>query len=150
VTDHAEQDEALEALERELSLLLRRARASSGELARELHPELEAGAWGLVLSLEQVASARATDLAAHLGVGKTTMSRQLGALGKLGLVERDPDPVDGRAFLVRLTGEGRRRLAGVRDARRTRYHRLMQSWGHGEVAELARLLGRFNESVDRL
>jgi DNA-binding MarR family transcriptional regulator len=142
-------DEALEALERELSVLLRRARAVSAEMARELHPELEPGAYGLLMRLADVGAERATDLAGYFGVGKATISRQLRTLCDLGLVAREPDPADGRAYLVRLTDEGRCRFTGVRDARRAAFLELMASWGRGEVAELARLLRRFNELSER-
>src|SRR5690242_2685287 len=74
------------ALELELAVFLRRARANSGEMAREVHPELEAAAYGLFVRLESAGRQRATDLAAYFGVGKATMSRQLRALEGLGLV----------------------------------------------------------------
>src|SRR3954471_21719149 len=103
-------DHVFLALERELAVFLRRARASSGELAREVHPDLESAAYGLLMRLEDAGEQRATDLAAYIGVGKATMSRQLRALEGLGLVTRAPDPADGRAFLVQLTDEGRSRF----------------------------------------
>ncbi|MFI6641287.1 MarR family winged helix-turn-helix transcriptional regulator [Streptomyces sp. NPDC050504] len=131
-------------LERELAVFLRRARASSGEMARELHPELEPAAYGLLVRLEEAGAQRATDLAGYFGVGKATMSRQLRALEELGLVTREPDPADGRASLVRLTGEGRERFGRVRSARRSRYMRKLAGWDKGEVAELARLLRQLN------
>ncbi|MYT08388.1 MarR family transcriptional regulator, partial [Streptomyces sp. SID5470] len=37
------------ALERELTVLLRRARANQGEMAREVHPDLESAAYGLLV-----------------------------------------------------------------------------------------------------
>ncbi|CAM5319121.1 hypothetical protein STANM309S_02359 [Streptomyces tanashiensis] len=40
------------ALERELAVFLRRARAQSGEMAREVHPELESSAYGLFVRLD--------------------------------------------------------------------------------------------------
>lgn len=135
------------ALERELAVFLRRARASSGEMAREVHPELEPAAYGLLVRLEEAGRQRGTDLAAFFGVGKATMSRQLRALWELGLVTRDPDPADGRASLVELTEEGRARLARVREARRARYVRKLAGWDRGEIAELARLLHRLNDTV---
>lgn len=131
-------------LERELSVLLRRARAASGMLAREVHPELEAAAYGLMLRLEDSGAQRATDLAAYFGVGKATMSRQLRALEALGLIARAPDPADGRASLVQLTEEGRARFTVVRRARRQRYVWQLSTWDRGEVTELARLLHQFN------
>ncbi|MFE9041672.1 MarR family winged helix-turn-helix transcriptional regulator [Streptomyces sp. NPDC007818] len=133
------------ALERELAVFLRRARAQSGEMAREVHPELEPAAYGLFVRLDDAGPQRATELSAYFGVGKATMSRQLRALEQLGLVARDPDPADGRASLVRLTDEGRARFRRVRDARRERYVRKLAGWDRAEVAELARLLNHFNQ-----
>ena len=131
-------------LERELAVFLRRARASSGEMAREVHPDLEASAYGLLVRLEDAGPQRATALAAYFGVGKATMSRQLRAMEDLGLVDRTPDPADGRAWLLHLTEEGRARFARVRGARRERYGRQLASWDRSEIAELARLLNRLN------
>jgi DNA-binding MarR family transcriptional regulator len=140
----AARDCAAEALERELSVLFRRARAASGELARAVHPELEPAAYGLLVRLAEAEPERATDLAAYLGVGKATMSRQLRALEELGLVAREPDPADGRAYLMRLTEEGRARFSRVRTARRERYLRQLTAWDYGEIAELSRLLHELN------
>ncbi|HWU06996.1 MAG TPA: MarR family transcriptional regulator [Streptomyces sp.] len=136
------------ALERELAVFLRRARANSGEMAREVHPDLEAAAYGLLVRLESAGRQRATDLAAYFGVGKATVSRQLRALEDLGLVTRETDPADGRASLVRLTEEGLARFRSVRDARRGRYARKLAGWDRAEVAELARLLHHLNERAE--
>ncbi|MEU5998480.1 MULTISPECIES: MarR family transcriptional regulator [unclassified Streptomyces] len=136
------------SLERELTLLLRRARASSGEMARQVHPDLEPAAYGLLVCLDDSGPQRATALAAYIGVGKATMSRQLRALEELGLVAREPDPADGRAWLVHLTEEGGRRFREVRTGRREQYVRKLSGWDRAEVAELARLLHQLNESPE--
>ncbi|MCM1974421.1 MULTISPECIES: MarR family winged helix-turn-helix transcriptional regulator [Streptomyces] len=136
------------SLERELTVLLRRARASQGEMAREVHPDLESAAYGLLIRLDECGRQRATDLAAYIGVGKATMSRQLRALEDLGLVAREPDPADGRAWLVHLTEEGRGRVSKVREARRARYARRLSGWDPREVAELARLLQQLNQEME--
>ncbi|MCQ4208304.1 MarR family winged helix-turn-helix transcriptional regulator [Streptomyces longispororuber] len=136
------------ALERELTVFLRRARASSGEMAREVHPDLEPAAYGLLVRLEECGAQRATELAAYIGVGKATMSRQLRALEELGFVAREPDPADGRAWLVSLTDRGRADFRQVRDARRVRYVRQLAGWDRHEVAELARLLHQLNAGAE--
>jgi len=128
-----------------LSVLFRRARAASGEIAREVHPELEPAAYGLLVRLDEVQPERATDLAAYFGVGKATVSRQLRALEDLGLVTREPDPIDGRAYLMRLTSEGRARFDRVRSARRDRYLSRLSGWDRADISHLSRLLHRLNE-----
>ncbi|GHF12555.1 transcriptional regulator [Streptomyces griseoluteus] len=142
-------DQEFLALERELTVLLRRARASQGEMAREVHPDLESAAYGLLIRLDEQGGQRATELAAYIGVGKATMSRQLRALEDLGLIAREPDPADGRAWLVTLTDEGRGRVGQVREARRARYVSQLAHWDRREVAELARLLHELNGVAEK-
>jgi DNA-binding MarR family transcriptional regulator len=137
------------SLERELTVLLRRARANQGEMAREVHPDLESAAYGLLVRLDEYGRQRATELAAYIGVGKATMSRQLRALEDLGLVAREPDPADGRAWLVHLTEEGRTRVGRVREARRARYVSQLSDWDRREVAELARLIQQLNQGMEK-
>ncbi|GGW33626.1 transcriptional regulator [Streptomyces lucensis JCM 4490] len=142
-------DQEFLSLERELTVLLRRARANQGEMAREVHPDLESSAYGLLIRLDEQGGQRATELAAYIGVGKATMSRQLRALEELGLITRQPDPADGRAWLVTLTDEGRGRVGKVREARRARYVSQLAHWDRHEVAELARLLHRLNGVMEK-
>ncbi|MFE6284558.1 MarR family winged helix-turn-helix transcriptional regulator [Streptomyces sp. NPDC057877] len=142
-------DQEFLALERELTVFLRRARANQGEMARAVHPDLESAAYGLLVRLDECGRQRATELAAYIGVGKATMSRQLRALEELGLVAREPDPVDGRAWLVHLTEEGRTRVQRVRVARRARYVEKLSDWDRAEIAELARLLNQLNRGMEK-
>ncbi|TXR52347.1 MarR family winged helix-turn-helix transcriptional regulator [Quadrisphaera setariae] len=135
---------AAEHLERELAVLLRRARGISGQLARDLHPELEPGAYGLLLRVLSSDGARATDLASYLGIGKPTVSRQLATLERLGLIERSRDAEDARAQVVRLTPSGREQVERVQEVRRAHFLERLSSWTDDDVELLAGLLGRFN------
>ncbi|GAA3218873.1 MarR family winged helix-turn-helix transcriptional regulator [Actinocorallia longicatena] len=136
--------EAYGALERELGVFLRRARAASDQLSRAVHPQLDSTAYGLLIYLRDHGLARPSELAAFVGVGKPTISRQLQALEDLGLVQRQDDPVDRRAHLITLTPDGRQRLDGVRSARRDHFHALLNNWPDDDVSTLATLLARFN------
>lgn len=131
-------------LELELAFLLRRAHSFSAQIARDVHPELEPGAYGLLVRIASSGGERPTDLAAALGVGKPTLSRQVAALERLGLLERTPDAVDARAHVIRLTIDGTARLESARSARRTRFRTLLAGWPEADVACLAALLHRLN------
>jgi DNA-binding MarR family transcriptional regulator len=134
-----------DALERELGVFWRRSRAAADRLSREVHPELDSAAYGLLVHLRDRGSMRPSDLAAYVGVGKATISRQLKALEDLKLVERQADPVDGRAHLVALTHNGQRRLEAVRSARRQRLNARLSNWPEDDIRTLARLLARLND-----
>ena len=67
------------------------------------------------LLLQQLGSApggrmRRVDLAAALGMTASGVTRSLGPLERIGLVEREPDPRDARVAYAALTDAGRERL----------------------------------------
>lgn len=53
---------------------------------------------------------RTTDIAARVGITKQAVGQLVDDLERAGLVERVPDPADGRAKLVRFTADGRQAL----------------------------------------
>jgi DNA-binding MarR family transcriptional regulator len=140
----AAEHEAYCAVEHELGVMFRRGRAMSAEIARKVHPELEPGAYGLLIRIDEAGPARPSDLADYVSVGKATISRQLKVLEELGLIQRAPDPVDRRAHLLILTAEGRHRLGCARTARQERFRTMLGTWDREDVELLARMLGRFN------
>jgi DNA-binding MarR family transcriptional regulator len=139
-----ETHEAFVRLEREIGLLLRRSRAISSRLAAELHPDLDGAAYGLLALLQDTGPLRASDLVARLGLDKSTVSRQVGTLVRLGLVDREADPADGRAQVLTPSPEGSARLSRIREARRARWEEDLAGWPLHDVGTLADLLHRFN------
>jgi DNA-binding MarR family transcriptional regulator len=137
----------LVVVERELAVLMRRARAFSSQLAREFHPELEADAYALLIWLDDVGSARQTEMAAFFGVGKPTVSRQINLLEQLDLITRTVDDTDRRAQTLTLTPDGAARLRLVREVRRARFRTLLSPWPDADVMALGELLGRLNQVI---
>ena len=140
-------EDSLVTLERELGLLLRRAQASSAALARRVHPDIEPAAYTLLQLIASRPGLRASDLAAAIGVGRGTMSRQLARLGSLGLISRRPDPDDYRGQLLDLTDDGRSRLDEAVSARREFLRAALDGWSAHDVEDLAAQLGRLNADV---
>jgi DNA-binding MarR family transcriptional regulator len=93
---------------------------------------------------------RASDIAAWQGVDKSTMTAQLRRLSARGLVDRETDPADGRAVLVRASEEGRRLHAAVTRNGAAVLDALLADWQPADRQELARLLTRFADSTGQL
>lgn len=139
-------ESAIEEVEQQLSMLWRRARSNSHKVARQVHPEMEPAAYGLLLILQREGQMRLTDLAANIGVGKPSVSRQVSLLERLGLVQKTADPVDGRAQSITLTASGLRQLTAAQSARKEVFHGLMAEWALDDVASLGQLLAQLNET----
>lgn len=86
---------------------------------RRALPPLRWGASGFTTmdELARVGPRRITELAEHERVSQPGMTGLVGRLATAGLVERRPDPSDGRATLVAITDAGRSYLASVHDER---------------------------------
>jgi DNA-binding MarR family transcriptional regulator len=150
VTDagrHVDEDR-LSDVERELLVLLRRARGAAGQVAREIHPDLEPATYGLLVRIADADGARVTELADYFGIDKASVSRQVRTLEQLGFVARERDPTDARALRLVGTVAGLTRLQETRTARRERLRRQLDSWDPRDVERFADLLGRFNATVD--
>jgi DNA-binding MarR family transcriptional regulator len=138
-------DDPVQLVEQELAFLLRRARGTWGAIAREVHPDIGAAAYGIMLHLQQSGGARMTDIAAYFGIGKPTISRQLALLERIGLVERAEDTEDRRSVRVHLTETGSTRLAAAQNARRERFRGMLAAWPTDDVETLGRLLHQLND-----
>ncbi|WP_285726426.1 MarR family winged helix-turn-helix transcriptional regulator [Psychromicrobium xiongbiense] len=146
--DSASTEAALESAEAEISTLWRRARALSYHLAREVHFDLDPAAYGLLAMINRTGPLRLTDLAASIGVGKPSVSRQVSFLESIELVRKVNDPLDGRAQLITLTDEGRSRLEAALVARKEALHARLAQWSPADISEFARLLAKFNGPYD--
>lgn len=146
--DPADHDAEVARLEHEVSLLLRRARSVLRAVAGQVHPDVDAAAYAVLLVIGRAPEPlRLADLTEEFGLDKSTMSRQVSALLQLGLVARTPDPQDGRAFLLELSPEGRRRLEEVSRARHAVWRERLAGWSAGEVGALADGLTRLADAL---
>lgn len=139
-----EVDDALQQVEHQLSLLWRRARSISHQLARQVHPDMEPAAYGLLTIIRREGPIRLTDLASCVGVGKPSVSRQIAFLESLGLVYKEADPQDGRAQSIRLTDKGEEKMHQVQDARRQAFRERLGTWPLEDVQTLAEYMERLN------
>nr|WP_202453881.1 MarR family winged helix-turn-helix transcriptional regulator [Streptomyces sp. SID4913] len=134
----------MDVIQRELTAFARRARAA----AARLHPELPLVSYTLLAHIDDQQGCRATDLAAHYMLDKSTVSRQIGTLEKLGLVERHPDPDDHRIQVLHPTGAGTQALAATQASRRAAYQERLADWTADDLTRFAAYLLRYNSTGD--
>lgn len=104
----------------------------------------------LVLALTRIGDfqpVRLTDLADQMGIGRTTLSRQVADLVAAGLVARNPDPQDARAATLALTPEGAAALRLIWNAWTSLLGEATASWGDAERQMLPLLLGRLGGAL---
>ncbi|GAA2728794.1 MarR family winged helix-turn-helix transcriptional regulator [Streptomyces nogalater] len=136
-------DTEVPGLVRELVTLSRRFRAN----AERLHPDLSFVDYSLLSELAERDGARAGELVGLYGLNKSTISRQVTALERAGLLVRETVPGNRRVQLLRPSDRGRELLARA-DARMYReVDARTAGWSPEEVRALRTLLARYNAAA---
>lgn len=139
---------AAAALEQEVLALWRRGRDYLAVSARTIDPKLDPVCYPLLVLLRDADAIAMSDLIGALGIEKSTLTRRIDSAGRLGLVERIPDPQDARARLVALTPEGRRRLEEQRTETFRQWRERLSVWDPDDVRQLAALMHRLGTVLD--
>lgn len=98
-----------------------RLRVALGRLHRRLGQQpgaqISFAQLSALVMIERYGPIRVGDLAQREQVAAPSMTRTLSGLVAAGWVERQPDPDDGRSFMVTMTDDGRRHIVKVRHER---------------------------------
>lgn len=138
-----DRETAVETIQREMTSFARRARAMAGRM----HPELSLVSYTLLSHLDEKGGCRATDLATHYALDKSTVSRQVSALERAGLVTRRVDPDDHRVQVLHPTEAGADILAQVTVSRRQAFQERVADWPEEDLVRFADYLLRYNAQV---
>ncbi|WP_431278160.1 MarR family winged helix-turn-helix transcriptional regulator [Leifsonia poae] len=104
---------------------------------------------------------RAVDIAAHFGLNRSTVSRQLGALAEFGLITTlpdenaeamaatDTDPARGRGQALRLTEAGEHAMLTSTRVTLAALTDRLADWAPDEIDRFAALLERYNGTPER-
>src|SRR5262245_34117680 len=116
----------------------------AGRRLRTRHPEdqVDPSTFPLAKQLMFHDSMRLSDLAAAVELDASTVSRQIKQLEDKGLVERTPDPADGRASLIRISDEGRQVMQAAFRRRFERLKAVLEPWSQRDRDMLQKLLTR--------
>jgi DNA-binding MarR family transcriptional regulator len=103
--------------------------------------------YGILGRLQTAGPQRTSELAVHLGVDTSTISRQVSQLVDEGFARRASDPNDGRAAVIELTETGADLLARLRAARKEFLSGVLMEWSDRDIDELGRLLERLTDDL---
>ncbi|HEY7456497.1 MAG TPA: MarR family transcriptional regulator [Solirubrobacterales bacterium] len=123
-----------EAAARLRMAIVRTSRRLRQEAAGRLTPTAAAA----LATVERHGPLTPSELAEIERVKRPTATRTLRLLGEAGLVERTPDPEDGRSALVSVTAAGRERLRRLRGRRNAYLARRMRGLPPEDVETLER------------
>lgn len=139
------------SLEREVSIFFRSARSLSERIATLIHPDLDAAGYALMITILELdpdgRGVHAVDVVNRTQLHKSTMSRAIADLERLGLIARVRDPHDARARLVTLTERGRSAVERSRGGRNELMLKRLAEWDTEDLAQLATLLQRFSRAL---
>jgi DNA-binding MarR family transcriptional regulator len=140
-----DEDEEYDLIERAVGRVLRVSRSPRfGDAIRgRAGIKLDRASYGVLERTGALAPVRLSDLAAELGVDVSTVSRQVHALEQKGLLDREPDPDDGRAMLLQLTRKGKAVRSKMQAAWQETIAGVLVDWKPADISEFAVLLDRF-------
>jgi DNA-binding MarR family transcriptional regulator len=141
-----EDQQAVAALSEQVVRLTRASHAMRTQISARGSEGIDWAAYTLLLQLVHDGPKRASALADAACIDPSTVSRQVGDLVRAGLVERQPDPEDGRASLLVATAAGHAVHAAKLDRRLRIFTKVLDGWSRQDVDTLTDLLARFNDS----
>jgi DNA-binding MarR family transcriptional regulator len=136
-------EDAVESLYQQLTLFVRRSR----DLGNDIHPELSLVSYTVLSVVAATSDTRAADLAAVLGLDKSTVSRHLDALVQARLLRRGGEQPGRRGYTLSLTRQGRHHLEVAASRVRSRLADWLADWDESEIDHFTNLFIRFNDSI---
>jgi len=136
-------ENALEIIELELAILLRR---STSENNHKKIGTLDRSAYLLLRRIARKGAVGVKVLAGEFQLDISTVSRQAAALEQKGFLYKIPDPLDGRAYTFQITELGMKELFEHIEARMERIRELLNDWPEEECRIFGELLRKFNYS----
>jgi DNA-binding MarR family transcriptional regulator len=141
--------EKAEAILNQLVRFMRLSKRAASRFAAAHGDGIEQAAYLILYVLVSEGPRRTTALAEAVHSDTSTVSRQVGALVRHGLVERQADPADGRACLLAATPRGIECFEAHRKARTSEMMQVLANWSNEDLRDGAELLDRLNGELER-
>lgn len=143
-----DRDGVLLGLEVELSVLVRRIKRVIAVRARVIHPELTPAGYLMLAFMTERGPVRPSAMVEAFNLDKGAVSRHVQSLVDFDLATKERDPDDGRAWVVTLSEEGRRRMDDLTTTRRVHLGERLEGWSDEELDTFVATLGRYNASLE--
>jgi DNA-binding MarR family transcriptional regulator len=140
--------DVLGTIETQVAMLMRLGEATRRATDMKPHRALDRAAYVILRRLQQDGPQNVSSIAAALNLDGSTVTRQVTALQKDGLIERRRDPTDGRGIVIEATDLGLRQVDSVREARRALYATVLADYNEQEQHDLAAALEKFTAALD--
>jgi DNA-binding MarR family transcriptional regulator len=140
-------DQVYERLQYQTALFARRAERVRMGAVGEQRNSMDRAAYLLLNRLDREGPVGVKALAQSMGIDSSTVTRQVAPLVDSELVNRVPNPKDGRAVLLELSPLGRERLEEVRASRQELMRELLATWPQEEREQFCSLLTRYNQAM---
>lgn len=115
---------------------------------RQADDDVDPGTFWLLKTIAHRGPLRITELASVTHLDTSTVSRHVAQLERNGLVQRTPDPADGRAQLVAISEIGQEQLDQAFHRRRQILESTLDGWASDDVTEFERLLSKFVDGIE--
>lgn len=145
--EHSARTAAVRALEAEFGELINRVRGILMENAQRVSPGMLPGAYKVFTTIARRERISQSALADLLAVDKGQLSRSVRELEKLDLIQREPDPQDGRASILSATPYGLERLEAARRPQEDTLIGALAEWPLADIDTLTRLLHALTAGV---
>ena len=143
-------DPSVPALQEELNALFVNLGRAINRLRRADPTTVSRFEYGVLARLASGCTLRLGELAEAEDLDPSTMSRRVAALEDRGLIERRPDPLDGRAQRIAITDAGNALLTTSREAQVALVTDALASWTAADRDDLTQLLARLNDALTAL
>jgi DNA-binding MarR family transcriptional regulator len=143
----ADEDAALGSIETQVAMLMRLGEATRRSSPRP-HRALDRAAYVILRFLQEAGPQNVSAVATRLNLDGSTVTRQVSAMFKEGLVERSADPDDGRGTVIAATERGLAQVEAVSKARQELYGQVLRAWSAQERKALAVTLERLTADMD--
>lgn len=140
-------DPDVRTIEEQVALLLRLADRNRRRSAR-FDGTLERSAYLALGRLAADGPLSINEIADHLRLDASTVTRQVLAMEAAGHVSRERDEHDGRRVVITMTPAGAEALAETRAARYDVYRDVLAGWDPEDRHDLGALLARLNAELD--